>query len=98
MVKTLCFHLQMDPKEIPNACIAEMFPFCNVCQHTVKQLWEHEKVIQDSQEKITRCLTVIERTVADAELLKISGPSSAAGGGGGVKPFVKLREKILAGK
>lgn len=95
IIKTLCFHAQLEVRKVPKECTYEAFPFCTPCEEQVVLIWESDNRIKEASAQISRSMATIERTLADAELLK---PRMVGSHNVPDKKFEKLSSKILDGK
>lgn len=97
-VKILCFQLNFSPEDIPhNLYSDEMFPFCPTCESLVEQIsGSHRRILKEKQ-KLANYIAAVERTIADAELIKPSDVTDSSLSGSDEKKFMRLREVVLNG-
>lgn len=92
LIKTLCYHMQLESKEVPKNCTTTAFPLCTLCKHYAVKLLDSQNKIDEAQKIISKTITTIERTVADAEILNVSVQTGSVSRDG-----KKLRDTILEG-
>ncbi|CAL8119571.1 unnamed protein product [Orchesella dallaii] len=93
LLKNLCFHLEINAKELPKDGTRATFPFCPGCDKNVKDLMTYHEELEKVKEKISQAVTRIERIVADRQILGNKEPRTPIER----QKFVKLYDMIMEG-
>ncbi|CAL8121368.1 unnamed protein product [Orchesella dallaii] len=77
MIKNLCHHMNLNSSDVPDACSGELLPLCEPCKKKMERLWEYQGNLDKIGADIASTVSEIEKSVADAEILRSENAHSS---------------------